>query len=106
MIDNPDETVTPRPWPENAVPEPVQLAGWLAVCTPDERLRFAESAIRHMLTANECDEQNHRSAVDRLRVLNQNVAGALSLLDEWDRMSKGPTPTTTRVREAMGLSAE
>lgn len=36
-----------------------------------------------------------------VKVANLRIAAALAVCDEWDRLSKGPTATTRRIREAL-----
>lgn len=53
------ETRTPRPWPENAEPTDQQLADWLAVCTPTERLDWVHASLRDTDRAWRCALNGH-----------------------------------------------
>lgn len=69
---------TPKPWPPDTEPPLEQLAEWLRVCTPAERLDYVEAARHAFRAAGRCAEQGHDSRLaecQRYRRLGQVVPG-------------------------------
>lgn len=58
--------VTPKAWPENVWPTPEELADWLVICTPAERILHAAAALESGQVAARCFELNHEHRLSRL----------------------------------------
>lgn len=68
---------TPRPWPEGVEPTPEQLADWLLVCGPTERLRFATLALDASRDAGRCLASQHDLIEHQVRDLERRYAELL-----------------------------
>lgn len=73
---------TPRSWPDNAEPTPQEFADWIAVCTPDERLHVAESALRHASRSSNCFVTDHEGELDFLRAEMRRLGADLAKCEE------------------------
>lgn len=90
-----DTAVTPRPWPDYAKPAPEQLAEWLGVCTPTERLNLAQRALEAQDEAIRCFEQNHVGRLEHFE--KQQREGQRRIVLHPSRRSGEPTVGDSRI---------